>query len=214
MNNVYIGGDSFCFWRNDSMNHWPKILANNLSLNLEGNGYPGRSWWSTRDDFINYMKTSEYDNTDLFIFCHTEPLRILSTKVQLCSPDSVSEKLRLNEIYYKHIYDEEFHNWAMVRYFEELNFMLKNKKVIHLFCFSMTRNLGIDILSGYKTDTDLWSLVQKDFDQQNKNINTEKTYNHFLPDTNQKIANFLTNLYLHEIKYQPITVKKFDITLE
>jgi len=214
MANLYITGDSFCFWRKDPLYHWPLILANNLNLKLTGEGYPGRSWWNSRQNLHEYKQTPDFQNTELFIFCHTEPLRILSTEIASYSPDRIPDELHAKQIYYKHIYDEDFHRWAMVKYYHELNEILENKKVIHLFCFRAALNLGFTICNGYKGVDALTRLVFADFKSKNKDINTEQSYNHFLPETNIELASFFTNLFNEQIKDNLPTTKNFNITLD
>jgi hypothetical protein len=207
MSNIYITGDSFCFWRENPAYHWPLILANKLNLTLTGQGYPAKSWWYARQNLYEYKKSIDFNRTELFIFCHTEPLRILSTKITSCFPEDIPDEFHANEVYYKHIYDEDFHKWAMTKYFHELNDMLANRKVIHLFCFKESLKLGFNICNGYKNVVDLKSLMNKD-------INTEQSYNHFLPESNVQLADFLFDLYVTQIKNNIPQTKNFNIALD
>lgn len=182
---IYIGGDSYCFHRWDNNLHWPIRLANLLGLKLIGEGYPGRSWWSTRQDFNTHL--SRLDDIEYVIFCHTNPGRINVRNYQTYRPNNNE-----SDFYYEHFFDEHFHFFAMRQYYEELNSLLKNKKVIHLLNFRESLELFDLDHHGSICKTVLFDISFKDHEKYGgtivkppKNI---EMYNHFLAETNMNIA--------------------------
>jgi hypothetical protein len=71
MKNLCVVGDSFCVFRQDQTD-WPKALSTLLNLNLIGFGLPGESWWFIRQNFLKILNSKDFNNTELFVFCHTE----------------------------------------------------------------------------------------------------------------------------------------------
>ena len=241
MNEIYIGGDSFCFERRnpDRMNHsWPVILASKLNLKLNGTGFAGRGFWRTRLDLINYLKNNRKNNVDLFILCHTNPDRLISSEYAslLVSGESTvcygyngqydkilvpHNNKEISEMYYKYMYESEIHNWAMKQWFAELNVILKDKNVIHLFCFDKTAILERrEPLNGHKMKISN-HLMKNNLHDLAVNIGIERGHdpndlnliNHFPKDINLDIANMLMNYYLNEIIPNPGITKYFDFDI-
>ena len=142
---IYIAGDSFCAERKEETD-WPIRLANNLNMKLTGRGLPGRSWWPSRLDLLEYMKTPEYEHTEYFVFCHTSPTRILHPYLSI-SPNTdairdcntnlmlpLDAVKNIKHVYYNYLYDDEVQKWAIISWFKELNELMKYKKVLHLCC--------------------------------------------------------------------------------
>ena len=142
---IYIAGDSFCAERTEETD-WPLRLANNLNMKLTGRGLPGRSWWPSRLDLLEYMKTPEYEQTEYFVLCHTSPTRILHPYLSISPNTEIIRDCKTNlllspgrvknikHVYYSFLYDEEVQKWAMTSWYKELNELMKNKKVLHLCC--------------------------------------------------------------------------------
>lgn len=143
MKNIYIGGDSFCVFREDPKHHWPKILANLVKANMTGEGHPGYSWWPTRMSLLKYMESPAYKFTDVFVFCHTQSYRIIahndSYKSGAWEPGHESHEDF--KVYMQTFFVEEFQYWCYKNYILELNKLLKGKKVIHLPCFTSDLHL-------------------------------------------------------------------------
>jgi len=202
---IYITGDSFCFNRTSPTEHWPLILANNLGYELTGEGFPGCSWWPSRLDLIQYKNQhrTKFNNTDLFVFCHTEQSRMLGDKrTYFGSDESISLKNEIREFYLKHVYNEKVNQWAMLQWFNELNNIVADKNVIHLFCFKDTEIISSE-LNGTKFKPDLFSLSRRLGIKSRKNwVNCDSSPNHFSPYENMLLASFLTkfiqNNSLHE----------------
>jgi hypothetical protein len=226
-NNIYISGDSFCFDRYSYTNNhdaigWPAMLADKLNLNLTGEGFAGRGFWNVRLHLIEYLNSKNYDNTDLFILCHTNPDRLLHRSYARslinipydAIPVPPNNK-EIVEMYDKYIYEEEIHSWAMKRWLIELGTLLEGKPVIHLFCFPQTSMLA-HIPTGFKLRGSLHYKareigIKNGFDY--TKINQSELPNHFPVDTNIKIANDLANYYINEISISPNQTKYFDIDI-
>jgi hypothetical protein len=126
-------------------------------------------------------------------------------------PNELPNNNEVTKMYYKYLYEEQIHNWAMERWFIELNELLAEKTVIHLFCFSDAKKLS-DRLNGYKLKESLhYKSVQLD-NLHNEN-NTEERINHFTKSFNVNFANSLANYYTNEILPNPMQTKYFDIDI-
>ena len=218
MKNIYIGGDSFC-WDRRTVESWPVFLANKLNLNLCGTGFAGRGFWNTRLDLIEYLNNKDIaDNTDLFIFCHTSPDRTFSATYgkyltqEGMNPPTPTNNKEIVEIYYKYLYDEKIHNWVMEQWFLELNEILANKPVIHLFCFLESKNLS-ERLNGHKLSTNLYEHSLKSGSEIGdlRPMFNSSFLNHFSKNYNIRFANALVNYYLNEMSANPTQTKYFDI---
>lgn len=191
MSYIYVGGDSFCYRRENPATDWPLILANELELKLTGQGFSGSSWWPVRDDLLRYknLDKQKFDDTKIFVFCHTEVSRIHNSQLYYDDPDKKEE---IYNFYMKYIYDETFHRWSMLQWFNELNNIVADKNVIHLFCFRDTEILSSE-LNGIKFKPNLFALSRrlgvkplKEWSDCNLNPN------HFSPYENTLLASFLS----------------------
>lgn len=185
MRSIYIGGDSFCYYRKSG--DWPVILANKLNLQLKGCGFPGDSWWRTRQHLMQYLSTKKSKNTEIFVFCHTDPYRLLTS--QTTFENYEAQKARLQ--YIKYFMDYDIGLWTTRHWYLELNELLKNQRVIHLQCFDSSRPI-FPLLSGLRITTPLVKLSLKD----NETIGEWKRpmghlddrRNHFNPAQQQSLA--------------------------
>lgn len=186
-----MSGDSFCYSRKNPATDWPLILANELELKLTGQGFPGSSWWPVRNDLLRYknLNKQKFDDTKIFVFCHTEVARIHNSQMYFEDADKREE---IYNFYMKYIYDETFHRWSMIQWFDELNNIVSDKNVIHLFCFKDTEIISSK-LNGIKFKPDLLSLSSryavkpiKDWSNWNSNPN------HFSSYENTLLASFLS----------------------
>lgn len=152
---VLIVGDSFCGNRTDK-NHWPQYLTSkitgiafNPTRVPRGQGYPGASWWSVRNRLIKELAIRI---PKVLIICHTEPLRIPNDNDwgvnfrsvelgQIHVLNSTDKPMPTNfklgaSLYYQEIMSLNFHEWANLAWFKELNEIAKPiEKVLHLYCF-------------------------------------------------------------------------------
>ena len=151
LKNLYIAGDSYCFYREAADQHWPAALAQGLNLTLSGAGFPGQGWWATRQHLINYAASDLFDETDLFVLCHTEPGRMLTSRPIWATPDEEHVK----EVYYKHIYSEDVAAWCVTQWYNELNQLLAGRRVVHLQCFEHPE---FALLKGLRVDQPLLEM--------------------------------------------------------
>jgi len=185
MRSIYIGGDSFCYYRKSG--DWPAILANKLNLKLTGCGFPGDSWWHTRQHLLQYLATKKSIKTELFVFCHTDPYRFLTSQIFFQNPDALAIKNQ----YLKYFLDYDIGEWTTKHWYLELNELLKNRQVIHLQCFSSSQTI-FPLLSGCRIVTPLVELSLKD----NETIDEwrmpgqheDVRRNHFNPAQQQSLA--------------------------
>jgi len=195
MKNICVIGDSFCAYRS-TLDHWPKKLANLLNLNLIGSGLSGESWWFVRQAFLRIVNSKEFDDTELFVFCHTQPDRIIG-------PDSTIQRTNSNQpivkSYLMHFENKEFNNWACNQWFLECNKILDGRKVIHLENFNTTKNYFKNLNGIRVTDPTLFeSSVGEfpDFPQGLSHFLKDSRDNHFSKHNNEKLALFLQNIYI------------------
>jgi hypothetical protein len=227
VNNIYIGGDSFCFDRFSS-DCWPNILSNKLNLNLTGMGFAGRGFWRTRIDLLRYLEDDDNrKNTDVFVLCHTDPDRMLSSdyaRALVGVPIHVSNislpyinkvppnNEEITEMYYKYVYEPPIHTWAMERWFIEINEILLGKTVINLFCFHHSEIIS-EKLNGYKLNGPLMRRALNEGWNTATDIFVKERLNHFSVNYNIKFANALADYYLNEIVPNPTQTKYFDIDM-
>jgi hypothetical protein len=192
---IFIAGDSYCYYRTDCDAHWPARLSSNLGLDLRGAGFPGEGWWPVRKTLLEYAQTSDFDQTDLFVFCHTQPNRALTS-----NPDFHIGLEQNKRFYSKFIQSDDVDSWTVSTWYTELNALLAGKRVVQLPSFAhnefqsillgkrlLTPLLNISIVSaGGDLSAHNWggSAVQKQM-----NI----FHNHFSPEENVKFGDFITH---------------------
>lgn len=210
---LLILGDSFCANRDRNID-WPVIVQSSLSTNLRGQGFPGASWWSVRASLVQDIKILP----KIAIFCHTEPNRmphkdnwgINSGTAELGQIHTINshDKPMLPEfgtackLYYKHLWYQEYHNWAMTRWLHELDELTKDIEIVlHFFGFDDIHRhhrfqYGVsfsDPLINYSTT-----------------IQGPDIRNHYDIATNQRFADFV----LEHIRYYPGAGVRIDKKLD
>ena len=181
---LLVIGDSFCA-RRSREDDWPVALANMLNLELTGIGIPGGSWWFIRKKFLELVNTDDFVNSELVIFCHTEPHRIIGTDTTLNHHSD--ENQHICRIYYSYLQNEEFNHWACKQWFSELNTLVKNQKVIHLQNFRATDNY-FSILDSIKLSSPcLTDISMQEVGAENSGvlISDHDRRNHFNTQTNK-----------------------------
>lgn len=198
---LYVSGDSFCFHRNDPSAHWPARLAELLNLSLEGEGFPGQSWWPTRKNFNDYILTEKFNDTNVFIFCHTDIYRPLTSN-KIWSHGYTQEML---DFHTKYILDYQVNDWTSSNWYGEINQAIKDKLVIHLHCFDSNKHIR-SMLHGLHVETELIKLSR--FNHKNSINKMNHSDNHFTQRGNYLFADFLYqcittgNAFLDPIKFQ------------
>lgn len=145
---LLILGDSFCTNRDRNID-WPVIVQNSLLTTLRGTGFPGGSWWSVRKELLQQIRVLPR----IAIFCHTEPSRIphkddwglnigtaelgMIHTVDSCDQPMLPEFSNACKLYYKHLWFDEYHDWAMTSWLKELDDITKDIEIVlHFFCFN------------------------------------------------------------------------------
>jgi len=178
LKNIYIVGDSFCAERSNPDAHWPAALAKLLNLSLQGQGYPGEGWWPVRNNLLNYIKSDQFDHTELFVICHTEPGRVLSDNPLFLLRENVE---MTKKVYFTYIQSDSVSSWCVQHWYHELNKLLSGRRVIHVACFLHPE---FELLEGIRILTPLYNVATM----------IGETYNHLTQDVNVKLAKFLAEV--------------------
>ena len=176
MSRIYIGGDSFCYYRTST--DWPGILAQQLGSELAGRGFPGDSWWHTRTHLLEHLKT--HPDTATFVFCHTDPYRPLTGQMFFKNPAAEQAK----EQYFKYFVDYEVSLWTVQKWYLELNELLADRQVLHFQSFASSRK-PFKLLTGTRVATPLIELSLKG---QPQDFMNDPRRNHFSAEQNQQFA--------------------------
>ena len=145
---LVIVGDSFCADRKIGTD-WPIKLGHMLGILLDGEGFGGRPWWTTRSWIYNNIESM--DKNTILIVCHTAASRLpslkhhpISTGILHSSVNDPSNDLRkvdpngelfklAKDFYLSDLYVADFYDWAMAAWLQELNELsLRVHKLIHL----------------------------------------------------------------------------------
>jgi len=213
---IIIVGDSFCGARYE-LRHWPNLVANSLSnktgancsLFARGEGFPGASWWSPRKLLLSELKKSI---PKVLIFCHTDAFRLphdldwginyssaMRKVIQLpfSHETKMPEKFALAaQAYFKELIVDDFHKWAQLQWFLELDSILEQHKeitrIIHLHCFENNHIFK----HGVTGTTPLLSLTDIGRKLKEKQTISEPDWNpnHFSIEENQKFADAILNI--------------------
>jgi len=155
--NLLIIGDSFCM----DTEYWPKDLHSQLITmrkNLHVSAAPGRGWWTIRHDLLRLkIKIPDwFAQLKTLVVIHTFTQRLLSRNKGIESgvpenmtpwhlfKNSIDSPEMAHSLYYKYIYDDEFHHWAQIKWFDELADMFQLSPdilTVHLFADAETHNL-------------------------------------------------------------------------
>lgn len=135
---VVIVGDSFCMSRKRETD-WPQLVMMGLTGEpfeedkvVRGRGVAGASWWKARR--ILNQEAFSNGRPKVIIFCHTDSGRINhdgNEPYNAATMDSYPEV----KSYYDHMYSPDFHKWAKVAYFRELNARWDTSQTLHFHCF-------------------------------------------------------------------------------
>lgn len=202
---ILIVGDSWCSER-EYLNHWP----NNLLFMLtdipkgipRGRGFPGCHWWSIRNQLLRDLRSKP---PKVLILIHTDASRIpsdinrpftihsaLKNAQNLNNPDNRSAYKAAAD-YYTHLYSANFHDWAEMRWFLELDDILskeKIEKVMHLYCIDKHKEQKYTFKNGVTIAYPLIKYITPN--------TTKMTYpNHMTYENNEKMAEFLYNLIMN-----------------
>jgi len=210
MKNIIVVGDSFA----SDPNGWPKILANNLNLNLLCHGIGGQPWWNVRN-FITNLSDKIIENTEFIVFAHTNAERMPSLNEQLGlinhSKLPESEIETAIHLYYKYIHEQDFLTWAHQQWFIEISRIWGHKKLCHLHCFPGSLNYS-NLLQGVNITTNLMSLSLNELGTTDVwGLVNDKRPNHFNQNNNMQLGLQITEqLKNYCNKSVSLDVTKFD----
>ena len=183
MTRIYIGGDSFCYYRNESTD-WPTLVAEHMGLELRGRGFPGDSWWLTRINLLEHLAL--FPDTQTFVFCHTNPHRLLTG--QRLFKNSEAEQVK--QQYLKYFIDDDVSLWTVRQWYLELNQLLAGRHVLHFQSFSSSQE-PFKLLAGTRVSTPLIELsVGPDPTQDFMN---DPRRNHFSTEQNKQFAQIVVD---------------------
>ena len=183
-NFLYVAGDSFCAYRSDIQQHWPARLAHMLGLELQGQGYPGQGWWQTRLDLLDYINTVHFEQTQIFVFCHTDIYRPL-TGNKIWDSGFTQD---MWDFHIKYLLDYDFQEWASARWYQEISQHLHDKKIINLHCFETNKNIR-NLIAGTHIEPELVKLSR--FNNKDQIDKMNHSCNHFNPQGNQILAQYV-----------------------
>jgi len=238
MKNLIVVGDSFCASRNvnnDNLNHpscWPNLLAQELKLNLLGEGIGGAGWWPTRQS-LRKLTPEQINNTECMVFCHSDANRLLNhnlnqNHLDKHDPNPANEEHLAVKLYYKYILDMEFANWAQQMWLREISDTYGHLKLIHLHCFPWSVEKLTISPTEVSVSPALASVSLNEFELglfDSKNTIVEKLrhdtrHNHLSEFNNMELARQLAeiirnysvkNAILDVGKFQTKSIKWFDI---
>lgn len=225
-NDVLIIGDSFAQQRSEPTD-WPKFVTATLTQEFNttksprGLGFSGASWWSSRNLLLKEVKKH---SPKVLIMTHTEMQRIPSDENYGLNSASVfnienytkptstgnicpKEVLLAGQEYYKHLFCKDFHLWAQLKWFEEIDEIVKANHipfVIHMHSFEVwDQNPTYIFKNGITFDKPLWDISDdnkllelKSYKKINDLVNTidadvwtnNSNRNHFTMANNVKLA--------------------------
>lgn len=209
MKNLIVAGDSFC----SDPSGWPRVLANELDLNLICHGSGGQPWWNVRN-FITQLTPATIDCAEFIVFAHTNAERIPTLNEQIGQIDHSrrpeTETESAIQLYYKYIHEQEFISWAQQQWFREIARVWGHKKLCHLHCFPWTLS-NSDLLSGLNITTNLTALSLNELAATEFRLVGDQRVNHFNPHNNHELGSQLADL-LKDYKSQSVAldVGRFD----
>ena len=217
-NNIIIVGDSFCA----NKDLWPKQVADYLNLNLIHFGKGGCHWWSYKK-FIDDLNENIKDKTEVIVFCHTWTGRLPTNNLKLHSYntsnlDTKDEYQQAVNLYFKHIHEQDYAQWAETKWFQEISHLFKNSKIINLFCFPWTINNQTS-LKGMNVSPSLAAISLNEINASKFDLFYDNRKNHFSSENNKILGEILIdlidsyeekNVMMDTSKFNLLTKKWFD----
>jgi len=213
MKNIIVVGDSFCA----SQESWPTELAQQLGLNLVGQGIGGASWWPSRD-FLMSLPQTVIDDTEVMVFAHTEASRTptLSLEVNRVnrSKPPVTEIETAVHLYHKYISDMTFTNWAQQQWFLEIQRRWGHKKICHLHSFpwSIKNQSDKEFGNSLIVMPNLTAVSLNEISAHNTNLLfVDQRHNHFNSHNNTMLAQELARMITADLSgVQNLNLDLFD----
>jgi len=147
---IVIIGDSFCAdfyhpglsqpkfekqsWIPDQAS-WVSDVIKHYNGDVEVYGFGGCSWWYSWSRAVSDL-INRWDQVQAVVFCHTSMQRINNgwndNLTQTTNqPPSDSEESRANQLFFKHIYDADFQQYAFDRHIQFVDKKFAKIKTIH-----------------------------------------------------------------------------------
>lgn len=209
MKNIIVVGDSFA----SRPEGWPRVLANELNLNLICYGECGQPWWNVRN-YITKLAPKIIENAEFIVFAHTnaERLPTLNKKIGMIDhfkkPESEIETAI--HLYYKYIHEQEFITWAQEQWFQEIARTWGHKKLCHLHCFPWSLDFS-KILPGINITTNLSALSLNEKGSTTFDLFTDSRKNHFNEHNNNQLGlQIVEQLRNYNNKSVELDISKFD----
>jgi len=209
--NLIVVGDSFC-----ASPGWPQDLARLLNLHLVGSGFAGQHWWSYKN-FLDKLKPIQFEQAELMIFVHTFTQRIAHLNEQLSKVDlpNADPKIEIEQavkLYYKHIHNDEYGEWAQIQWFKEIKEKYSSKiKTIHLHAFPWTWEVR-NYLGGMQVKPDLSSISLDEIGNEEFRLFDDLRPNHFNKTNNRILSHELRRLYTnYSQRDETLDISKFDL---
>lgn len=193
---VVIVGDSFCMSRKRETD-WPQLVMMGLTGEpfeenkpVRGRGVAGGSWWKARR--ILNQEAFSNGRPRVIIFCHTDSGRINhdgNEPYNAATMDSYPEV----KSYYEHMYSPDFHKWAKIAYFREINARWDTSLCLHFHCFDEMFEEEVQ-LNGLVYKTPLVNLVG----QEALTLKGPGRSNHMTLEQNKTFADNVIKIILEE----------------
>lgn len=187
---LLITGDSFCA----NASGWPRLLAEQLGLELVCSAYGGQHWWPSKKFLTGVDKT----NIELLVIAHTFFNRIpTTTSLSLLDHSNLNhndEQQLAVHLYYKYINDEEFLNWAQAAWFKELELLLPDTKIINLHCFQSSWD-NHRLLPGINVYPSLAAISVNELSIDSPTLINDNRKNHLSNTNNLILASKIANMY-------------------
>ena len=150
-----------------------------MGLELRGRGFPGDSWWLTRINLLEHLAL--FPDTQTFVFCHTNPHRVLTGQRLFKNPDAEQVKQQ----YLKYFIDDAVSLWTVRQWYLELNQLLAGRRVLHFQSFTSSQE-PFQLLAGTRVTTPLIQLSLGSDPAQDFINDTRR--NHFDTEQNKQFA--------------------------
>jgi hypothetical protein len=212
-NDILIVGDSFAEYRHREED-WPQHLACKLSGQKydpnrlpRGEGYAGCAWWSTRKGLLRHLNEGK---PKILVLTHTEGHRIPNeydfamNSWSLESPERMAPKEHKNrdkflpeifeaaKMYHKYLMIPEFHDWAQLRWFDEVDTITNDygvERIVHAHLYQDRHNFPV-FQKGVTIEETLMSIAD--------DVKTGNwCYNHFTDENNIKFADRIYDIILN-----------------
>lgn len=193
------------------------LVAKRTGLMLHPYGFGGKSWWFSRQRFmeeLERMPASIFaDQLEVIVFCHTNSSRINNGWNRELSNTDTRSAEAMN--FYRHIFDNEFNEWAQEQWFREINRRWGHLKTVHFHCFPGSSKHS-NLLPGVVFNTPLiyisvGELTGTDADIHNQIVN-DKRFNHLSDYNNQILADIISeNLYNYCPGHKELDLSRFKI---